>query len=276
MQLPARRRQRRGRPGDRATPVSLAYRIEGDDAGLPVVLVHPLGADQSFWDECRGRFGPGIRTVSFDSRGSGRSPDLSEPLTLDRIAADIEELRIRLDLGRIALVGCAVGAMAAARYAAGQPAHTVALVMSNPGIRIAGDAAQGLRTRARAVRDDGMQALMPQAIENAFAGCGDTERRRLYEAAFLAQSPQNYAFAALGVAGSDIGEDAARIECPVLLTPGGNDRLFGASHSGELAGVLGDAETVAFPDGAHFIPYQLPAEFGDAVSSFLDRRGLRP
>ncbi len=31
----------------------LAHRVEGPAGGSPLVLIHPLGADQGFWDECR-------------------------------------------------------------------------------------------------------------------------------------------------------------------------------------------------------------------------------
>jgi hypothetical protein len=45
----------------------LAHRVDGAATGLPVLLIHPLGADQTFWDECRPHLGPGIQTISCGS-----------------------------------------------------------------------------------------------------------------------------------------------------------------------------------------------------------------
>ncbi len=256
--------------------MTLSYRIDGEPTGTPIVMIHPLGGDQSFWDECRRHFGLGIKTVSCDLRGSGASPDLREPLSIEKTADDIEALRRHLAFDRIVVMGCAVGAMAAAAYAARHPEHNAALVMSNPGFRITPEGRTNLFERAEFVRKSGMAALLPQAIENAFIGYGETESRRQYEDRFVRQKPENYAFAALGAAEADISGFVSDIACPVLLTPGRNDRLFGATHANAVAEHIRQAELVVFPEGAHFIPYQQPQEFGAAVSLFLDRHGLRP
>jgi 3-oxoadipate enol-lactonase len=249
--------------------MTLAHRVEGSAVGLPLFLIHPLGADQDFWDECRRHIGPDVLTVSCDLRGSGASPDLTGPLTLATTVEDIEDLRRHLGLDRMVMVGCAVGAMAAAAYAARHARHVSGLVMSNPGIRIKPAGVDNLRQRADAVRREGMASLLPAAVENAFVGYADTPARRRYEAKFIAQKPGNYAFACLGAAMSDITADCGRISCPALLVPGCNDRLFGREHSDEIAANIPQARVVAFAEGAHFIPYQQPEAFAAAVSIFL-------
>jgi pimeloyl-ACP methyl ester carboxylesterase len=261
------------------TATVLAHRIEGEPGGLPVVLVHPLGADQTFWDESRRHLGERVMTVSCDLRGSGQSPDLVEPLRLDRTAGDIEALRRHLGLERIVVVGCAVGAMAAARYAARYADRVLALVMANPGFRITEAGRAHLAERVPLVRADGMQAILPEAVAGAFTGWEDTERRWRYQDRFAAQTPENYALAALGAGESDISGDLPLLRCPVLVVSGRNDLRFGPPHVAEIAPLLPDATYVELEDGAHFIPYQQPAEFGAAVRKFLDRvrkRGRPP
>ncbi|TAN12445.1 MAG: alpha/beta fold hydrolase [Rhizobiaceae bacterium] len=260
--------------GKEGLPMILPHRVEGSGDGLAVLMVHPLGADQTFWDECRKHFGPGILTVSCDLRGSGNSPDLAEPLTLDSTVDDLETLRQYLGLERLAVMGCAVGAMAATAYAARYGGRTAALVASNPGFRVTPEGAANLRERSELVRSSSMAALLPGAIENAFVGFADTRARHDYEARFLRQRPENYAFAALGAAEADISGCGAAISCPVLLVVGRNDRLFGIAHATPMATAIPQAELVEFPEGAHFIPYQQPREFGATVSAFLTRNGL--
>ncbi len=252
----------------------LAHRVEGPSGGLPILLIHPLGADQTFWDGCRRHMGAGVQTISCDLRGSGASPDLTEPLRLEAAVADVEQLRRHLAIEKMVVIGCAVGAMAAAAYAARHVGETLAVIMSNPGIRVAPAGAENLRQRAKLVRQSGMTALLPAAIENAFVGYADGPARNQYEARFISQKPENYALAVLGAATSDVTDDCRRIACPVLLVPGKNDRLFGREHTDEIAANIPQAKIVAFDAGAHFIPYQQPREFGAAVSAFLKLSGL--
>lgn len=252
----------------------LAHRVEGPASGLPLLLIHPLGADQTFWDEARKHMGASVRTVSCDLRGSGASPDLTEPLTLENTVADIERLRAHLGLHKMVVIGCAVGAMAAAVYASRHAERTLTVVMSNPGIRVTPAGAENLRHRAELVRQSGMTVLLPAAIENAFVGYATSPARSLYEARFISQKSENYALAVLGAATSDIADDTRRIACPVLLVPGNNDRLFGREHTDEIAANIPQAAVVAFKEGAHFIPYQQPREFGAAVADFLIKNAL--
>ena len=253
----------------------LSHDTRGDPDGRPILMVHPLGADGSFWNECRLHFGGSVFTVACDLRGSGASPDLDSPLTLETTIADLEELRLHLRLDKLVLMGCAVGAMAAALYAVRHPNSTAGLILSNPGIRITPQGAADLQRRAALVRASGMAALMPQAIENAFTGFEDTARRHAYEARFVRQNPASYAFAVEGAANADITRWLSEIACPVLLTPGRNDRLFGLPHSREIEEFVGQCEVAEFADGSHFIPYQQPEQFGIAVAHFLDRHDLR-
>jgi len=251
----------------------LAHRIQGEAGGLPLVLVHPLGADGTFWRHCLPHFGDGILSVSCDLRGSGSSPDLSEPLTLERTSLDIDNLRQFLGFEKIVLVGCAVGAMAAAHYACRFPETTEALIMSNPGFKITAAGKENLMSRAALVRSSGMTALLPGAIENAFIGYQESAARADYEKAFIAQKPENYAYAAMGAADADISGDVQEISCPMLLTPGRNDKLFPIElHADEIMRLAPHAALVEFANGAHFIPYQQGEEFGRTVSGFLEQR----
>ena len=173
---------------------------QGPADGMPLVLVHPLGADRHFWDEAVAHLGPqGAHPL--DLRGSGQSPDLDAPLTLQRTVDDIEAVRRHLGLPRLVVAGCAIGAMAAALYAAREADHTLGLVMSNPAIRITKAAGEALAARAARVRAEGMRALLPDAIDNAFVGYEAGEARRRYEARFVAQGTENYALACLGAVG---------------------------------------------------------------------------
>lgn len=254
---------------------TLFFSQDGDRWGLPVFLIHPLGADQRFWQSCRRCFGDGIWTIACDLPGSGKTPKLSVPLTLEQTVMEIEKLRLELGVSTMVIVGCAIGAMAAALYAAEHPESASGLVMSNPAIRITAAAGANLAKRADLVRKNGMMALLPDTVNNAFFGCGDTGAKQEYENRFVHQDPEGYALAALGACGADISGVLGSIKCPVLLVPGGNDKLMPIEHTREIEARIEDVTTVTIEEGAHFIPYQQPVRFGAIVSNFLDYKQLR-
>ncbi len=252
----------------------LHFVAQGPADGIPLVLVHPLGADRHFWDEAVTHLGPGVRSIRLDLRGSGQSPDLDAPLTLQRTVDDIEAIRRHLGLPRLVVAGCAIGAMAAALYAARHADHALGLVMSNPAIRITRPAGENLTMRADKVRREGMGSLLPDAIDNAFVGYADSPRRHEYEARFVAQGVENYALACLGAVGADLAGELTRVLCPTLLVVGANDRLMAPANAEEIASLVPHAQTVEFADGAHFIPYQQPLRFAETVMDFLERNRL--
>ena len=52
----------------------LHFTERGPASGLPVMLVHPLGADRHFWDPCVAALPADVRALQPDLRGSGDSP----------------------------------------------------------------------------------------------------------------------------------------------------------------------------------------------------------
>ena len=69
---------------------------------------------------------------------------------------------------------------------------------------------------------------------------------------------------------ADLTASYRQIACPVLMVPGGNDKLFTPDHGDEIKPLIPHSELVAMPQGAHFIPYQFPLEFAALVRSFLE------
>jgi pimeloyl-ACP methyl ester carboxylesterase len=256
-------------------PDLLAFSDSGNASGVPIFMIHPLGAHSFFWTDCQKGFGPGVRLIAPDLRGSGKTPQPESPLTIEQNVADIERLREHLGLDKLVLIGCAVGGLTAGLYTARYPSRVMGLIISNPIIRISKEAGTVLEMRAHAVRAGGMEALLPHAIDNAFKGYENALCRAKYEVEFIAHDPEGYALAALGVVGTDIGDELEQVRCPTLLIPGGRDALLARSHAEQIAERVPKAVIQDYPAGAHFIPYQEPELFGGMVSAFLDTHGLR-
>lgn len=97
--------------------VSLFYQDWGK--GPPVVLVHALGTNSDQWQyNVADLTASGLRCISFDRRGHGRSDRPREGYTFARLVDDLEAILDALDLRDVTLVGYSFGALEAAGYVA--------------------------------------------------------------------------------------------------------------------------------------------------------------
>ncbi|MDB5510688.1 MAG: alpha/beta hydrolase fold protein [Enterovirga sp.] len=247
----------------------LHYRVAGPSHGRALLFIHPLGADGSVWHEAVAILAERFACIVPDLRGAGSSPSSTVPVTLDEHIADLEGVRAELGLERVVPVGCAVGAMVAARYAARHIHACLALVAANAASGSTAAAAAGLRERAKALREGGLAAILPAAVERAFLEQPRDDRYRRYYDRFAAQDPEAYALSALAAADFDASGDLPRIRCPTLVLAGRHDVLLPPERAQVFADAIPGAKLVEIEDGAHFIPYQRPEIFARHVTDFL-------
>jgi 3-oxoadipate enol-lactonase len=244
----------------------------GERAAPALLLIHPLGGDLTFWDECAA-FWPSLTFVACDLRSAGASPRAATPVTPAEHARDLEALRRSLALEAVVPVGCAIGTMVAASYAAQFPGRVAALVLSNPALKTSDAARAMLGERARAVRAGGMEAILPGAVERAFLEQPHDERYRRYYARFAQQDPEAYALSALAVLDADSSPDLAAVRCPALVVAGAHDVLLPPEQSRAVHALIPGARFHLLQDAAHFAPLQQPRAFAELVLDFLRQVG---
>lgn len=255
------------------TPTVLHHRLTGcpADAGPALLLLHPLGAALDFWGECLPLWEPHLPCLALDLRSAGASPRTAQPPGLDQHVEDLEALRAKLGLQSVIPIGCAMGSMVAAAYAARHPDRVPAVVMSNPTPRTNEASRAMLQARAEAVRAGGMAAILPEAVERPFAAQPRDGRHARYLANFAAQDAEAYADAVRGFATADASADLRRIRCPALLVAGRHDLLLPPALAEEVLSLLpaGTAQLEIDEEAAHFLPYQQPTRFARRVLHFL-------
>lgn len=244
----------------------------GPRGGPSLVLLHPMGADIRFWDPCRTLWERRHDCLALDLPSAGESPDLPGTSTLQRQAQAVAAEIAAQGIDRFVVIGCAVGAMVAAELAA--VAAPLALVMANPGLATRPEAREALARRARAVRDGGLAAVLPDAVDLAFEGQPRGEVYRTYVQRFASQDPERYAKQIDAMLDADTRPALAATSCPTLLVMGGHDRLLTPDLGLRAAALLLDAETCLYFEVAHFIPWQAPDRFAADVSAWLDRREI--
>ena len=110
----------------------LAYTdVDGPDPA--VVFVAGFGFDRTAFNLQLSELAGWRRLVGPDLRGTGSSTDPGEePLSVERLAADLDSLLERLELKRVDLVGSSLGAAACAELARHQPDRVRRLVLLSP------------------------------------------------------------------------------------------------------------------------------------------------
>ena len=89
----------------------------GEPGARPVLLVHGFGSSQTMWNnQVPYLVNAGLRCVTFDRRGHGRSDVPGRGYDLDTLAADIGAVARHLDLREAVLAGHSLGAAEAVRY----------------------------------------------------------------------------------------------------------------------------------------------------------------
>jgi 3-oxoadipate enol-lactonase len=251
----------------------LNHVVTGTDRSLALLLIHPLGAELSFWDDFVVMLDGRVTAVACDLRCSGNSFGASTPPTLSDYAKDLEALRRSLEIENVVPIGCAVGSMIAAAYAGSCPSSTRALVLTNPTPRSSPLAKKMLTERAAIVSREGLKAILPAAVERAFLNQPMDARYQRYYHKFEAQNAEVYALSALSAADADAAEFLKTVRCPVLLVPGRHDILLPMENAREVHDLLPQAQCVVAEAAAHFVPFQQPLFLADTVWRFLSQIG---
>lgn len=235
-----------------------------------LLLIHAMGTDSRFWDECVAQWRERYFCVAPDLRSAGLSPLADPPAGVAQHAEDMEALRRKLGVARWVVIGCAMGGAVGAGLAARHPGSVAGLVMANPGLRNSDETKALLRARVDLVRREGMAALLPAAAERAFHNLPRDARFARYAGRYAEQRAEGYARQVLGFLDVDIEADVAALRCPLLVTPGAHDILMPADSAARIAEVQPCAEVEMLP-GGHFVPMQAPDAFVARVDRFLSR-----
>jgi proline iminopeptidase len=265
---------------------TLTYHREG--AGPPLVC-HPGGPGFSsrYLADLAG-LGETFTLIQLDPRGTGGSDPTSSYATSD-YAADLEAVRLHLELEQMDLLGHSHGGVAAAAYAAKRPTRVRRLILASTLVRIHPqemEAAMQERS-AEPWYEDAREAL---ELENAGAYENEDElaeiTRRFWPLYFARYNDVARAYLDESIAPERANPDALRefndgietwdmrselplITCPTLAITGECDFITGPVCSQEIAEGISGAALVIVPDCGHFTFVECPQRFREEVTRFL-------
>jgi 3-oxoadipate enol-lactonase len=254
---------------------SLRYELSGRGK-TTLVLVHEMGGTLESWDQVMPLLSGGRRILRHDCRGAGMSEKLRLPPTFDLLADDIAALLDAVGIeGKVAPVGCAVGAGVALAFALRYPHRVAAVVAMAPATGVAAD-----RRAATLARAEAMERVGPRGIvEESFAASyppevrHDAEQYRRFRARWLANDPESITATHQMLAAATLSEELPRIECPVLAIAGTHDALRPPALVEPLARRMRCARFRTLDTG-HFMAVQTPVTVAAAINDFLCELGL--
>jgi 3-oxoadipate enol-lactonase len=257
----------------RAGDADLYYQVDGDGAQT-LVLVNGVGDPLEGWANQTADFlAAGLRLVTFDNRGVGRSSSPPGPYTSAQMAADLHAVVTAADLDGFHLCGVSMGGVIAQEYALAHPGTLRSLILANtfaaadPFTRAAfltwSDVAQAagmpmmIRAQAPWIFSPGFYQRFPALVAELIA---EAEQSTQPAAAFAAQ------MAAL--VDHDARDRLAALATPTLVIAAEDDIIIRPALSRELSEAVSGAAWAVVP-GGHAAFWEDPGPWNRAVIEFV-------
>jgi 2-succinyl-6-hydroxy-2,4-cyclohexadiene-1-carboxylate synthase len=259
------------------------YVIEVGGAGPAVLLLHGFTGSGAEWEPFLPALQRATTTVTADLLGHGGSDGPSDPArhALERQAADLAAILLRLELAPVHVVGYSFGARVALRLALDAPEAVRSLVLVSPSAGIADEAERAARRAAderlaRLLETDGIDAFVRHwealplfAPERHLP----SEVRARLHAARLANDPAALA-ASLRGAGQGVMAPLhgvlGQLGVPVTLLAGALDPL-GTDRARAVAAAIARARLEIVAGAGHAPQREVPGVVARAIAGHLVR-----
>ena len=217
--------------------IQLHYTEHG--SGEPLILLHGNGEDSSYFEHQIAFFQHRYRVIAVDTRGHGKSPRGTAPLTLNQFADDLRAFMDELDIASAHILGFSDGANVAILFALAHPTRVKSLILNGGNLF-----PEGLTDQTRREIDEEYEQAVSANDENLL------ELLRL-----MIDEPH-----------IDPAQLAA-LSIPTLVVAGTDDMIEEA-HTRLIAESIPNAQLTLI-EGTHFIAFENHDAFNRVVSEFL-------
>ncbi|MGN6681783.1 MAG: alpha/beta fold hydrolase [Streptosporangiaceae bacterium] len=262
--------------------IDLYYEDHG--SGQPIVLIHGYPLSGRAWDkQVPVLIDDGRRVITYDRRGFGKSSQPTTGYEYDTFAADLNALLETLDLRDVILVGHSMGTGEVTRYLGSYGTQRVAkgvLISPIPPFLLQtddnpdglpGSLFDGFMQSARQDAPAWMKSFLDNFYNyDKFRGTLVSEQA--YQASWnIAVSASATAtVACIPTWETDFREDLGRINVPMLVIQGDDDRILPYPKTGRrLPGMINDMQMVVIEGGPHAISWTHDDQVNSALLKVL-------
>lgn len=255
-------------------------RTEGH-GGTPLLLLHPVALDLTWYGPQFEAFGRERDLVAFDMPGHGQSGDLAQAPSFEIMARAAEAVLEEIGGRPADVLGVSVGGMIAQTLALRRPdlVRSLSLVATlctfSPEIR------QVLRERAGVARREGMARIAQLSNERWFTPAFRARRPDMMERtrrSLLQQPGEFHAAMWEMIANLDLESQICAIACPTLVVTGEADVNAPPAAAEKIHRAIPGASLHLMPNVGHFPPFEAPDAFNVILHAFLrgvDARTVR-
>lgn len=247
-----------------------------EDAAHTLLLSSGLGGAAGFWRPQLAAMAGRYRVVSYDQRGTGRSPaKLGDPYAIADMADDVLELIDALALQRVHFVGHALGGLVGLQLAVTAPSRLASLAVVNGWAAPNPHTARCFATRLRALEAGGPAAYVEaQPIflyPPAWCVAHDAElRAEIAHGIAHFQGEANLRARIAALLAFDAAAVLGRIATPTWIAASRDDVLVPWTCSQALAAGIPGARFDLVAEGGHGFTATAADDFNRRLLAFLD------
>jgi 3-oxoadipate enol-lactonase len=241
--------------------------------GDPLVLLHPVGLDHSFWPGLIERCAATRRVLALDLPGHGRSPAASEA-TMTAYVEAVKQTLDTLAIEKATLLGLSFGGMIAQELAIRFPDRVSRLIACACGARIPPEAREAVAVRGKAALDGGMSAVVDTTLQRWFtASFMDDPAVAKVRARLLADDPGQWNAGWRVIASHDALDRLPQLAIPTLVVAGEVDLGTSVPAARAIAEAVPGARLVVVPGAPHMLQIECGETFVRQVAAFLEEQG---
>jgi 3-oxoadipate enol-lactonase len=246
----------------------LFHRQQGQ--GSPLVLLHPVGIDHTFWGPLVDAASSLHTVISVDLMGHGSSPPAPAGRAIGAYAADVAALLDALGMPRASLLGLSFGGMIAQEFTLAYPARVASLVVGACGPRIPPEARDAVRARGNVDPATGMASVVDQTMQRWFTPAYmNAEPAQRVRARLLADDPAGWAAGWNAIADFDALDRLGSVRAPTLVVAGENDAGAAVATTKMIADAIPGSRFTVLSGAPHMMQIECADRFTESVIAFL-------
>jgi pimeloyl-ACP methyl ester carboxylesterase len=263
---------------------SIDIYYEDHGQGRPVVLIHGYPLSGRAWDkQVPPLLEAGHRVITYDRRGFGRSSQPASGYDYNTFAADLRGLMDVLDLRDVTLVGHSMGTGEVTRYLGAygsarvrqgvlvSPIPPFLLQTSDNPQGVPGSLFDGFSQDARSDAPAWMKSFLDNFFNiDKFRGTLVSDQYYQFCWNVAASASASAAVGCIPSWLTDFRDDLPRIDVPVLVIQGNDDRVLPFPNTGQrLPGLIKDMQLEVIDGGPHAIAWTHADQVNRALLGFL-------
>lgn len=246
------------------------YLQEGNQVGVPLVLINALGTDLRIWDGVVPPLLERYPVIRFDKRGHGLSDCPPAPYAIRDFSDDLLDLMDHLEISQATLVGISVGGMIALDFAEIYPERVHALVLCDTAPKIG--TVDLWNDRINTLRAHGMDSMADAILSRWFAPSFKEQSPALYRGFYnmLTRMPvEGYTGTCEAIRDADLTESVKAISARALVLCGSEDVSTPPVLVREMVTHMPDAEFREIPGAGHLTCVEQPDVVEEEIERFV-------